>query len=244
MSMIKVKFELINLEEQIEVIENFLRDKNDFSIMIQEYFNLPKDIFNKSNEERCKTLLVEITKLYNTRLKDMENACKLFQETWDKNELFINKALQKIFKCQSNFTSIAYVNLNPIFPRYLQTKSFDVNVDASAQYVLQAGVHEIIHFLWFDIWKKQFPETKDFECEYPEKVWLISELAIDAIFRGSNLKKLLISKPAYDYFYEEKINGKRLMLEIRKLYKNCSIKEFQIKLLDFIDKLNYKNLIR
>lgn len=226
--MIKVRFEVINIKEQIQVIESFLASKNQMSEFIAKFFQL--DISNVSKYE-IKTRLTEI---YNERIKDLENSKNKFQKVWNENYENINNELIKIFGREFNFECIAYVNLNPIWPRYLDSKCFDVNLDASNDYLLLASTHEIVHFIWFEFWKENFPKIDKKDYDYPNLSWLISEMAIEPIFRFSNLKELSVSNPAYDYFYVDKIKDKTVAEIVNDIFKESKdINDFQINVYNF-----------
>ena len=175
----------------------------------------------------------------------MQKAVQKFQEFWNKKQNFINKELFKIFGREFNFNCIAYVNLNPVWPRYLKEKAFDVNYNASKDFLLSSCVHEIIHFIWFDIWKGNFKNYKEDDFEYPNLVWLCSEIAVEPIFRFSKLIELSKDNPAYDYFYTEKIGLKSVAEIANEIYKSSKdINEFQSKLYTFLESIDVGRLIR
>lgn len=226
--MINVKFEVITLEKQIQVIESFFFSKNQTSEFITDFFSFD---FNKNNEIKNK-----LTKLYQERIQDLDNSCKKFQEVWNRNSEMINNELIKIFGKEFNFECIADVNLNPVWPRYLEDKSFDVNLDATEDFLLSASTHEIIHFIWFEFWKESFPNIPKDEYEYPNLSWLISEIAVEPIFRFSKLKHLSKETPAYNYFYIDKIDNKTIAEIANELYKESkNIKDFQQKIYAFFN---------
>ena len=226
--MINVKFEVITLKEQIQIIENFLSSKNQTSEFISEFFGFNFN-FIKRND-----IKIKLTKLYNERVEDLSSSCLRFQKVWNDNCEMINIELIKIFGKEFDFECTAYVNLNPVWPRYLEAKCFDVNLDASEDYLLSASTHEIIHFIWFEIWKETFPNIKKDEYDYPNLSWLISEIAIEPIFRFSKLNNLSNTHPAYDYFYTEKIGNKTIVEIANDIFKySKDIKDFQLNIYKF-----------
>ncbi|MBR4408040.1 MAG: hypothetical protein IKT27_06965 [Clostridia bacterium] len=240
--MINVKFDVINLKQQIAIIKNFLSSKNQTSIYIANEFeidiNLPTKSKNKMVEEK-------ITKLYNQELQHMQSQVLKFQDIWDKNASFINQELTKIFGKEYSFECKAYVNLNPVFPRYLQTKSFDVNLYAREDIILLSSVHEIVHFVWFELWQKNFPDIKIEDYEFPNLSWIISEVAIEPIFRFSALKDLSPDLPAYDYFYTDKIDNKPIAEIANNIYQESKdINEFQNNMYQFFKIKDWHKLIK
>ena len=238
--MINVKFEVITLEDQIQVIENFLSFKNQTSEFIAEFFDFDIDCI-KSNDIKTK-----LTELYNKRIEDLNRSCLKFQKVWNKKFEMINTELTRIFGKEFNFECTAYVNLNPVWPRYLSAKCFHVNLDSTEDYLLSSSTHEIIHFIWFEIWKESFPNIPKEEYDYPNLSWLISEIVIEPIFRFSKLKNLSNFNPAYDYFYTDKIGNKTIAEIANNIYKRSNdVRDFQQKIYDFFkDNAETKKLIK
>lgn len=54
-----------------------------------------------------------------------------FQEEWNKNCDFINSEILSIFGKDFNINCTAYLNLNPIWPRFLKTNEFHLNYNTS-----------------------------------------------------------------------------------------------------------------
>ena len=118
---------------------------------------------------------------------------------------------------------------------------FDLHYECTEEYMLINTVHELVHFAWFEIWKENFPDHKPQEYDWPHLDWLISEIVIEPIFRFSNLKKITTLNPAYEYFYEEKIDGKTLADIANDFYQSSTnIHDFQIKIYDFFKGIDYK----
>ena len=79
----------------------------------------------------------------------------------------------------------------------------------------------------------------------PYTPWLISEIAVEPIFRFSALHTLSSKLPTYDYFYTTKI-GEQTVAEIaNNLYKESkNIKDFQQKMMDFFEQEKTETLIK
>ena len=240
--MIEVKFKVKNLDDQISIIKDFLSDINDMSLLIADYFSI--DIYQ---DGKSKNLDIErkVTSLYNTRKPEFEDKVQYFQKLWETKSKFINDELKMVFGKEFNFECDAYINLNPIWPRYLDTNSFDVHVDADDSFLLASATHEICHFIWFSVWKQNFPHCTREQYDYPHLEWLISEIVIDPIFKNSHLKELSTT-PAYDYFYTDTIQGEIVVNIANRLYvESANISEFQHKIYDFFrNNDEWKKLIR
>lgn len=240
--MIKVKFEIMPLDEQIKVIQEFMKEKSQMAEYIADYFGLTQYLSSPNLDEIVRE---KISEAYAQRESKFDGRKEDFQRVWNEAEQEINSCIESVFGKSYDFSCTAYVNLNPVCPRYLQQKAFDVYYAASWSETLQDLIHEIIHFAWFEEWKKNFPNADESEFEYPAKVWLISELAVDPIFKFSNLNKFVASVPAYHYFYEEKIDGEKLIERVRKLFLDSKdIKEFQEKMLKLFENRNYMQYVK
>ena len=102
-----------------------------------------------------------------------------------------------------------------------------------------------LHFVWFKIWEKNFPEINKEEYECPNLSWLISEIAIEPLFKFSELSKLSKQKPAYEYFYTERINGKTISEIANEIYENSKdINDFQKRMFEYFKYVDMKILIK
>lgn len=229
----EVIFRVKDLENTIDVLTNFF--ENDYILdgrvqkFISGYFNFDAtQLKGKSWKERHKFLVQVITPIYNNNLESMKKSIKEFQNHWDENSTLICNELERIFniKFQGVQQYYAEVNINPVCPRFLAEKSFDINNKQTTQQVLQTCIHELIHFCWFDLWQQLWLETDTNTFESPHTEWLLCEIAIDPIIYFSQLKNLCDSTPAYNHFYHSKIKDENLIDVFRNLYKSKSIREF------------------
>lgn len=237
--MIELKFKVIDLNSQIEIIQDFLSLKDDTAKFIAESFELNfEDLFysdGKLNRELVKSCVV---KRYEKRLKDLNLKCEEFKKIWNKQSKFVNNEIIQIFGKEFYFQCVAYINLNPVWPRFLETKEFHVFLDSKEDELITFSVHEILHFVWFEIWKENFPLISDSEYESPNLSWLISEIAIEPMFRFSNLKNLSKAKPAYDWFYFRKIGEKTIIEIANEIFENSkNINDFQENMFEFFSKV-------
>ncbi len=238
-----VTFSVLNLKEQIKNIEGFLFDTEDeFQKSVASYFNIDLEYLktlNKSAKKKYVKAIVE--KSYYDNLTFMEEKKQEFQHIWDENEKEINLEFEKIFNTKFTKTKnhIAYINLNNVCPRFLDTQSFYVNAFSDSDFLLNVCVHELIHFYWFELFAKEFPDISKSNYEYPNVEWLLSEIAVDPIMYYSKLKKYCKKyRAAYDKFYEKDLDGTSDIDRIRKLYKKCDLITFMHKGLEY-----YKNKI-
>lgn len=238
-----VTFLVLNLKKQIKNIEGFLFDTEDeFQKSVASYFNIDLEYLktlNKSAKKKYVKAIVE--KSYYDNLTFMEEKKQEFQHIWDENEKEINLEFEKIFNTKFTKTKnhIAYINLNNVCPRFLDTQSFYVNAFSDSDFLLNVCVHELIHFYWFELFAKEFPDISKSNYEYPNIEWLLSEIAVDPIMYYSKFKKYCKKyRAAYNEFYEKDLDGTSDIDRIRKLYKKYDLITFMHKGLEY-----YKNKI-
>ncbi len=190
-----VTFLVLNLKKQIKNIEGFLFDTEDeFQKSVASYFNIDLEYLktlNKSVKKKYVKAIVE--KSYYDNLTFMEEKKQEFQRIWDENEKEINLEFEKIFNTEFTKTKnhIAYINLNNVCPRFLDSQSFYVNAFSDSDFLLNVCVHELIHFYWFELFAKEFTNISKSNYEYPNVEWLLSEIAVDPIIYYSKLKNIV-----------------------------------------------------
>ncbi len=132
--------------------------------------------------------------------------------------------------CQNRFNRIVgHISLNPICPRYLETTSFDVFYKNSHRGALGMALHEIIHFVWFDVWHAHFDDDA-MEYENPHLKWVLSEMVVDPIMRRdkrlSEINPYFAGGCAYDYFYTMKVEGKPILETLYGMYTATNMTAF------------------
>ena len=229
----KVKFLVMNEKDNYKAITMFFEtDKNleeRFTQNLASIFNIDIEyLFGKSYKDRLKYITSCIFPVYQSKINSLQTNLINFQNIWDQNENLILNEFEKIFgeKLDEQIICEGYITINPICPRFYDNWSFHVYCDSSPLKALVTTIHELTHFLWFDKWKKVFPNYQRNDFEKPSIVWLFSEIAIDAIFYHSIFKEFSGDKPAYDYFYDVKIEGTNMIQLFRKLYENNTLENF------------------
>ena len=61
--------------------------------------------------------------------------------------------------------------MNPICPRFLKERFFDVFYKNSEYGALGMSIHEMIHYVWFYVWNRLFNDSYD-EYETPSLKWI------------------------------------------------------------------------
>jgi len=234
-----------NPEGMIDIIESFILNLNPgfnwSGIYSKAYPEFGKLIEGKSKKE-IKTITREFfEKLHQDKLKDLKSVAKKFQREWDKTGDELLTALSEIveMKWPRNCKDMtAWVSLNPICPRFLDQKSFDIFWKFENSWMKRISVHEILHFIWFEKWKKVFPRYDKREFESPHLMWKLSEMVPLAILSDERLQKIFRHEPSvYDEWKSVSIGGKPLLGCIQEIYKERkSFEDFMKKSWKFVKK--------
>lgn len=238
----QVIFSVKTLDDQINILTEFLKTDEDLNATVANYIltNLgieKKELIGKTEQERKEVIKNFVTPIYNIKQNQMKKKVEEYQTFWNENERFVCLEFEKIFKIA--FKGIrrfnAQVNLNPVNPRYLSEDAFDVFYIKKKEEVLEVCIHELIHFYWFQLFSEYYPEISTEKFESPHVEWLLSEIAVDPIIYFSKLREVCSVRPAYDVFYETKINDESVINFFRKLYKSNNLENFLIKSLKFLN---------
>ena len=226
----KVIFRKMSLEENINNIKwmYFSDDSSlNFRSAVVNYFPDLKDIDDSLSKEE-KNMKIEdlIKECYEYSESRLDEEAKRYNEVWGKYNKDYFNTLSKYLNIDwptGKEEIIASVGLIPIFPRYLDTFSFDLSYGLEDKKIVEVTAHETLHFLWFEKWKKMYPDCVREEFDYPHIVWEYSEMVTAPILNSKEINKVLqIEEKSYDYFYE--ING--LMDGLNNIYaSNKSIEE-------------------
>lgn len=246
---LEIIFERASLEYTCESISGFFDESQ--SIDFQEYicevypaFDLEK-IKKMDSEEKSNYIKQELKDLYNNQVSIMNERVNEYQKEWNEIGTEILKCYQSIFNIDVDTIFekfIVQVGLNPICPRYLSECKFDCFYKLSTQSAIENTIHELTHFVWFKIWEQVFTDFDRQSFEYPNIIWLFSEIAIDPILRDCRFKTYCtLEKPAYNYFYNIEMNKDSLIENMRNLYNENTIQEFMIKGLAYCER--YKDIL-
>lgn len=229
----QVNFEVKSLEDTINIFVQFLETDEDLTFnsahYIANHYNLNlEQLKGKSVEERKQIITNILTPIYNIKLNQMKNKVTDFQKCWNDNANKVCLEFEKIFKVGfkgvRHFT--AYINLNPMCPRYLTDDSFDIFYINKPEDALKTAIHELIHFYWFQVWQEVFEDANPQTFECPHLEWLLSEIAVDPIIYYSGLSDFNFKEHAYSHFYTSKFMGENTIEFFRKLYRSNSLEHF------------------
>jgi len=219
----KVIFKQMPLELETEMFLDFLDTNWASKIMDEfpEFLKIKSIIDEKGKKEAIEKIIIQIRKELNEK---MVTGLKNIKSEWQKVEEEVFKSLSNIIQTDWPEKEItAYISINPICPRFLDSLSFSVSPDNKNPNIIIA--HEISHFLYFKKFKEIFPEIGKDKYEFPNKEWILSEIITPIILNDTRMIKILGKGGG---FYSEhlklKVDGKPLTQIIQDLYDKHVLK--------------------
>lgn len=199
------------------------------------YPQIDKTELEKRNFEEKKEYICKVLEEVYGDIKDkLESKITRYNEHFQNHKSQIEDALSEAFELDSGllFNDLTgNITMNPVCPRFLQEKYFDIFYLNSERGALGLSIHEVIHYFWFYVWNKHFGDSYE-EYETPSLKWILSEMVVEAIMSDERLSLINPYFPredggcVYPYFFDMIINGKPVLDKINELYKNNSITDF------------------
>jgi len=116
---------------------------------------------------------------------------------------------------------LARISLNPICPRYIKQRTFDLFYKSKLEYMKSVAIHEILHFIYFEKWKKVFPKTPKKEFDAPYLIWQLSEMVPKIILNDKQVQNVFRYRfSSYKEYENFKLNGKPLLSYLQSFYEN------------------------
>lgn len=188
-----------------------------------------RDVFSK------KKYLDEVFgEIYKDTEVELERKAICYQEHFVNHKSQIENALSDAFQLNARLLYndlTGNITLNPICPRFLKERCFDVFYKNSERGALGLSLHEVIHYFWFHVWNHHFGDRYD-EYESPGLKWILSEMVVETIMRDERLSSLNPYFPRenggciYPYFQNMIVNGSAILDTIDMLYRQNSITDF------------------
>lgn len=125
----------------------------------------------------------------------------------------------------------ANITMNPVCPRFLKERCFDVFYKNSERGALGVSIHEVIHYFWFHVWNSHFGDSYN-EYERPSLKWILSEMVVESIMRDSRLSSINPYFPrenggcVYPYFQDMVVDGQPVLDSIDRMYRGNKITDF------------------
>jgi len=226
MNIPKIIFKPMSLEQNIDIIKwLYFEGNGDLNIYDRtiEYFpelsNIDKEL---SKDEIYSKIESIVTSCYLSKKEEIEKDVLRYSSLWENyNDEYFSK-LTLFLECDwpENVKEInASVGLIPVFPRHLDSFSFEIGTNVSDEKLLEVCAHETLHFLWFRKWKELYPDTKREEYESPHFVWKYSEMVTDPVLNNKPFSLIFdFTEYGYNSFYKLKYKGIYVMDELRNIY--------------------------
>lgn len=156
----------------------------------------------------------------------------------------ITAALSDAFNidCANLFNDLrCNVSINPISPRFLTERCFDVFYLNSERGAIGVSIHELVHFVWFYVWNRLFKDNYD-EYERPSLKWILSEMIVESVMKDSRLSTVNPYFPReqggciYPYFFDMEADGVLILDTLDKMYKTQSIRDFMLNSYSYCQK--------
>ena len=182
-----------------------------------------------------KAYLERILRAVHVELEDsIQEKVTLYTGHWADCKGQITAALSDAFgvDCVSLFNDLrCNVSMNPIEPRFLKERYFDIFYLNSERGAIGECLHEIIHFVWFYVWNRLFADSYD-EYERPSLKWILSEMVVESVMRDERLSSINPYFPrehggcVYPYFFDMKAGGALILDTLDEMYRAQTIEEF------------------
>lgn len=184
--------------------------------------------------------------VYENILPEIEEKTIKYNERFLRYEAQINDALSEAFQIDSRgmFNDLTgFLCMNPICPRFLKERYFDIFYKNSENGALGMSLHEMIHYLWFHVWNLLFKDSYD-EYEAPSLKWILSEMVVESIMSDERLSSLNPYFPGcvYSYFLDMLIGGRPVLDTMYDLYKENHMTDFMQASYEYC--LKHENEIR
>lgn len=223
----KVKFKLPTIKREAEILTSFCKPRktgwDKSGTVYRNHPELGEILEDKKSDEYYKYVHKYSNGFIKKNKKKLDKLVIKYQKEWDKiNDKYL-ETLSEHF--ETNYPAdrkiiTAYISIVPIFPRFLDSWSFNVT-SKNPDFMIPIAMHEIVHFLYFKKWMEVFPKTKRQELENPYLIWRLSEILAPIILNhNKDIQKILKYKHShYSVFQKVKIGKKTMIKYFEDLYK-------------------------
>ncbi len=176
----------------------------------------------------------ELNEIYHEQESLINENVEKYNKHWGKYRSQIEAALSDAFEVDSHllFNDLrAEICLNPVSPRFLKERYFQIFYLNSERGAIGISIHEIIHYLWFHVWNHNFNDSYA-EYERPSLKWILSEMVVESIMRDDRLSSINPYFPrenggcVYGYFLDLKLDGRMALDVIEEYYQCNNIRKF------------------
>lgn len=175
-----------------------------------------------------------LREVYTAEEKAINAKAELYSKHWANCKGQITAALSDAFgvDCNCLFNDLqCNVSMNPIEPRFIRERRFDIFYLNSERGAIGESIHEMIHFVWFYVWNRVFKDNYD-EYERPSLKWILSEMVVESVMKDNRLSSLNPYFPRenggciYPYFFNMKIDNFLVLDVLDDMYRSHDIVTF------------------
>ncbi|MDP1696139.1 MAG: hypothetical protein Q8L29_04460 [archaeon] len=225
----QVEFRVAKFTEIFPVIDYFLNPSEtlwDWSGRIYKVYPEIKERLSKVKDRKKRKEIASVffQEILERDKKQLEEKSRSFQKDWDKMNNEIMRALSEAAEIDWPDTDkkfIARVSLNPICPRDVKRRNFDIFYKQDTKKMIGTSIHEIYHFIYFEKWKEVFPKAKENEFNDPHLVWRLSEMVPRIVLNDKRIQKVFRYEfDSYKVYESAKLNGRHLLSYLQYIYDN------------------------
>lgn len=198
-------------------------------------FNMDINMIDgKSREEINAYLRPVIFAEYTKAQAPMNEKLAAVSDKWTSMREDVLNILHSIFGVEhSEETLRVFLSVNYVCPYDFENKRIFINYRKTTDEIAEACIHELIHYYWFTKWDMIF-ENSSFD---EHLAWKFSEIAIDALFKETDLKKYCVrEKPAHEHFYDIETENENMIGHFRALFSQNDIDGFMKKGMEYLVK--------
>lgn len=234
----KVLYRNPGFDYSIESIIRFQTDgENPFwsDSLFYFYPEIDKNILVGKDISGKKQYIEEVlSTVYKGIYPELEQKVSVYNEYFLKYQNQINEAFSDAFDIDVSdiFNDLTgNICMNPVCPRFLRERYFDVFYKNSEKGALGMSLHEMVHYVWFHVWNMLFQDSYD-EYERPSLKWILSEMVVESIMSDPRLSSINPYYPRegggciYAYFQNMIVEGKNILDTINDLYQKNDISNF------------------
>lgn len=172
--------------------------------------------------------------IYTGTKAELDSKTICYNEHFANHKCQIEDALSDAFELDARLfynDLTGNITLNPICPRFLKERCFDIFYKNSERGALGLSLHEVIHFFWFHVWNNHFGDSYD-EYETPSLKWILSEMVVETIMSDRRLSSINPYFPKenggciYPYFQDMMIDGVPILNKLSTFYHDNVITDF------------------
>lgn len=193
-----------------------------------------EELLRHGTDGKRKYLTDTLSSIYQQLQAEFDRKVMAYNDHFSQHQAQIEDALSDAFGVDSRllFNDLrANITMNPVCPRFLKERCFDVFYKNSERGALGISIHEVIHYFWFHIWNGHFGDSYD-EYETPSLKWILSEMVVESIMRDQRLSSINPYFPrenggcVYPYFQDMVVDGRLILETLDDMYRSNRITDF------------------